>query len=90
MSVTVSIHPAHRQFTGGLPEVEVEGTTVGDCLRRLVGRFPAMEGQLFDGHGKLQRTVVLLVNEETLHADELDRRVTRGDTIHVTLLLGGG
>lgn len=90
MSVKINIHKTHRQLTDGLDVVNVEGATVGECLRELVKRFPDMEKKLFDGKGKLQNVIEVYVNMESAYPDELAKTVKDGDEIHITLMLAGG
>ena len=90
MSIKVNIHKTHRQFTNGLAVVQVEGSTVRDCLGHLVNQFPGMKEALFDGKGKLQRVIEVYVNMESAYPDELGKQVTDGDEIHLILMLAGG
>jgi molybdopterin converting factor small subunit len=90
VSVKINIHKTHRQLTDGLDVVDVEGATVGECLRELVKRFPDMGKKLFDGKGKLQNVIEVYVNMESAYPDELAKTVKDGDEIHITLMLAGG
>ena len=45
MSVKVTLHPYLTE--GGEAQVELEGKTVGECIKGLVARFPAMQTKLF-------------------------------------------
>jgi len=49
VSVTVHLHKTHRRFTAGKERVDIEGQTVGECLRNLVDLYPELKPQLFDG-----------------------------------------
>ena len=90
MSINVSIHRTHRQFTDGLDSVEVEGKSVGDCLDDLVRQFPGMANALFDKKGKLLNAVEIYINQKSAYPDELVKPVKDGDDIHITLMLAGG
>jgi molybdopterin converting factor small subunit len=90
MPVNVHIHKTHRQFTNGLEVVTVEGTTVGECLARLIQQFPGMEKALFTGKGKLQNNVEVFVNDATAYPNELVKPVKNGDEIHLVVMLAGG
>ena len=70
--------------------VDVEGATVGECLRHLVGRYPGMEKALFDARGNLLNVVEVYLNMESAFPDELAKRVADGDDIHLTLMIAGG
>jgi molybdopterin converting factor small subunit len=90
VSVSVYLHKTQRRFAAGQERVEVEGKTVGACLRELVDRYPPLKPQLFDGHGGLQKTVEIYLNMTSAYPDELSRPTADGDQIHVTLMLAGG
>jgi molybdopterin converting factor small subunit len=90
MSVKVHLHLTLRQHTNGQEIVEAEGATVGECLKDIIKRFPAMESALFDKKGKLNNIVEIYLNLQSAYPDELAKRVKDGDEIHVTLMLSGG
>jgi molybdopterin converting factor small subunit len=86
----IHIHKTHRQFTNGLEVVEVQGSTVGECLKDLMRQHPGMEKSIFTKNGKLNPVVEIYVNAESAYPDELAKRVKDGDDIHITLMLAGG
>ena len=90
MSINVSIHRTHRQFTDGLDSVEVVGNSVGNCLDDLIRQFPDMGNALFDKKGKLLNAIEIYINLESAYPDELVKPVKDGDDIHITLMLAGG
>ena len=90
MSINVSIHRTHRQFTDGLDSVEVEGKSVGNCLNDLIRQFPDMGNALFDKKGKLLNAIEIYINLKSAYPDELVKPVKDGDDIHITLMLAGG
>lgn len=90
VSVTIHLHKNHRRFTAGQEKVDVEGQTVGGCLRNPVDRFPELKPQLFDGKGRLQKSVEIYLNMASAYPDELVRATADGDRIHITLMLAGG
>ena len=90
MSINVSIHRTHRQFTDGLDSVEVEGNSVGKCLDDLIRQFPDMGNALFDKKGKLLNAIEIYINLKSAYPDELVKPVKDGDDIHITLMLAGG
>jgi molybdopterin converting factor small subunit len=90
MSVKVHLHLTLRQHTNGQEVVEVEGATVGECLKVIIKRFPGLESALFDKRGKLNNIVEIYLNLQSAYPDELAKQVKDGDEIHVTLMLSGG
>jgi len=90
VSVKVHLHLTLRRFANGQETVDVEGNTVGECLKELVKKFPDMGSSLFDKKGRLLNVVELYVNMESAYPDELAKPVKDGDDIHLTLMLAGG
>ena len=90
MSISVYIHSTHRNHTDGKKVVEVEGKTVGDCLRAVADRYPGMRDKLFDDRGNLSTSLEIYVNLESAYPNELKKPVKAGDEIYLTLLLAGG
>ena len=90
MSISVSIHKTHRHLIDGNETVDVEGRTIGDCLKDLVRRYPKMAPILFDKKGNLQGLLEVYLNMESAYPEELKKPVKDGDEIQVTLLLSGG
>jgi molybdopterin converting factor small subunit len=90
MAVKVNLHLTLRQYTNDQETVEVEGKTVGECLKNLVKRYPAMESSIFAKNGKLANIVEIYLNLQSAYPNELARPVKDGDEIHVTMMLSGG
>ena len=90
MAVKVHLHLTLRQFTDGEEIIEVDGKTVGECLKSLVKKYPAMESSIFDKNGKLSNIVEIYVNLQSAYPNELARTVKDGDEIHLTMMLSGG
>ena len=90
MSVKVSLHKTHRQFTDGLEVVEVQGETVGDCLRHLAKEYPGIGEALLEEKGELRRHIEVFLNLQSTYPLELATPVKDGDEIHVTVMLAGG
>jgi molybdopterin converting factor small subunit len=90
VSVKVSLHRTHRQFTSGLETVDVQGETVGDCLDHLSKEYPGIGEALFEQKGKLKNHIEVFLNLETTYPEELATPVKDGDEIHITAMLAGG
>jgi molybdopterin converting factor small subunit len=90
MSVKIHLHLTLRQFTNGQQIVEAQGTTVGECLKDLIRKFPSLESSIFDKKGKLNHIVEVYLNLQSAYPDELAKPVKDGDEIHVTMMLAGG
>lgn len=90
MAVKVHLHLTLRQFTNGQEIIDVKGTTVGECLKNVVKKYPGMESSLFGKNGKLSNIVEIYVNLQSAYPNELAKQVKDGDEIHVTMMLAGG
>ena len=90
MAIKVNIHATHRQFANGLEVVEVDGSTVGECLNHLIKQFPGMEKALFAKKDKLLNTIEIYVNHASAYPNELLKPVKDGDEIHLITMLAGG
>jgi molybdopterin converting factor small subunit len=90
MSVKINIHPFLSQHTNNQDVVEVNGSTVGQCLEQLVARFPELRPWLFEKSGKLNRLVEIYVNMESSYPEELAKPVKDGDELHIIVIISGG
>jgi molybdopterin converting factor small subunit len=71
--------------------VQVDGSTVGEVVRDLASRYPAMSAHLLDDGGQLQRFVNLYVNDEDIrYLEKLDTPVTDSDEVTVLPAVAGG
>jgi sulfur-carrier protein len=88
---TIRIPPVLRPKTGGQPEVEVAGSTVGEVLRALTAEYADTESQLFGEDGELNRYVNVYLNDEDVRVlDGLDTAVSDGDTVVILPAMAGG
>jgi sulfur-carrier protein adenylyltransferase/sulfurtransferase len=80
-----------RPFAGKQDVVEVEGTTVGDVLQRLVGRYGDLRRHLYNEDGRLRSFVNIYVNDEDIrHLDREQTALSAGDTISIVPSVAGG
>ncbi len=88
---TVRIPPVLRPQTGGQSEVDADGATVGDVLRKLTAQHPDTQDQLFGAEGDLNRYVNVYLNDEDVRVlDGLDTAVSDGDTVVILPAMAGG
>ncbi len=91
MSIKVNMSSPHlRQLTHRPEPVEVNGSTVGECLQHLVKQFPEIEKRLFDKHGQLLNYAYLFINGKGTHPTDLGKPVKDGDELTIGYLLAGG
>jgi MoaD family protein len=80
-----------RPKTGGRPEVEAGGETVGEVLGALTTEYPDTRSQLFGDDGDLNRYVNVYLNDEDVRVlDGLDTAVKDGDTVVILPAMAGG
>jgi sulfur-carrier protein len=91
MSVTVRVPAQLRSLTGGLSEVSVEGSTVGEALKALDAAHGGFAERLFDDSGNLRRFVnVFLADEDVRFLEGLQTPVTSGQTLSIVPAVAGG
>ena len=89
--VTVRLPPVLSELTACERRIEVDGRTVGDALRELVDRRPALSLHLFDESGNLRRLVLCFCNEDNIREDQdFARELRPGDTITIVNSVAGG
>ena len=80
-----------RQYAGGTDAVDVEASTAGEALEKLVEVHPALKQQLFNDEGKMRSFVNVYVSDEDIRY--LDREATEvksDDTISIVPSIAGG
>ncbi len=90
MSIKITIPSYLQSFTNDMEVVEVNGSTVGECLKRLVKQFPGIERMLFGKNGKLLSYVGIYINGEDVYPDELVKPIKGGDEFYILYIIGGG
>ncbi len=90
MSIKINIPSYLQTFTNNTEVVEVSGSTVGECLNRLVKRFPDIQKTLFDKNGELNGDLGIYVNREDAYPEELAKPVKDGDELHIPYIIVGG
>lgn len=91
MPVTIRIPTQLRELAGGVPEIAVEGATVGELLRNLEVAHPGFGERLFDGDGALRRFVnVFVADEDIRFLDGLDTGVSEAQTVSIVPAVAGG
>ena len=90
MSVKIDIPWFLQYLVNGAGVARVDGSTVGECIKHLVERFPVIEKELFDNKGKLFTYIDIYINGESAYPEELAKPVKDGDELYITLIIGGG
>ncbi len=89
MSV-VRIPPTLRSETQGAREVEARGGTVRELLDDLMGRFPALRGQLLRDDELAPFVNVYVGGEDVRTRDGLETSVQDDSTVVVLPAMAGG
>ncbi|GGQ34281.1 MoaD/ThiS family protein [Streptosporangium sandarakinum] len=91
MSVSVRIPTILRTYTGGAAEVNAEGETLRDVLRKLDADFPGIGARILDDSGKIRRFVNVYVGDEDVRfADNLDTVTPSGVQVSIIPAVAGG
>ncbi|MCK9363050.1 MAG: MoaD/ThiS family protein [Syntrophales bacterium] len=88
MSIKTMIHPFLND--GKELQLEIDGNTVGECLRSILQQYPAMEKKMFDKKGRIKGYIEVLVNDHGIGTDELAYAVKDGDSMTIIVFLSGG
>lgn len=87
---TVRLAPVLRQSAGGSKQVAAEGSTLGDVLKDLYQRYPALEEQI-QPKGELSRFINIYVNDQDVrYLQGLDTSVGPADTVILLPAMAGG
>ncbi len=90
MGIKIVLPSYLQSQANNMETIEVNGSTVGECLNHLVKQFPHMEKMLLDKKGKLLDYVNIYINEEDAYPDELAKSVKDGDALYILYMIGGG
>lgn len=89
--MTVRLPTVLRAHAGGAATVDADGNTVGEVFAELTSRYPGLAGQLIDDRGGLHRFVNVYRNDDDIrYLDQLDTKVSVGDTISILPAVAGG
>jgi len=83
----VILPPGLAQLASGSDEIDLDGATAGEALRRLEEIHPALRGWVLNEQGHLRRHVHVFVNESQ---GALGSAVGADDRIHVVQAISGG
>lgn len=91
MSVDVRMPTVLRAQAGGQAVVQIDGSTIGEALTRLVAEYPGLAGQVLNQDGTLHRFVNVYVNDDDVrYLRQLDTPIEDGDEISILPAVAGG
>jgi molybdopterin converting factor small subunit len=76
------------QFVDNNQIVEVDGSTVRECLFSLIRKYPAMAPEVFDSNGDM--AVIVLHEGVPIDDSKINTPVKNGDTIAMFPIIIGG
>ncbi len=66
---------------------ELNGETVGECLKQLISLAPTLKRSFFNESGKeLDDRILVFVNKEDVGSEGLEKKVKDGDVIHIVMM----
>src|SRR5688500_16457248 len=81
MAAKVLIPTALRQYVGLQDTLEVRGATIGDAMRELGERFPALQRHLFNESGHVRSFVNIFVGDEDIRQRQREATPLRDDDV---------
>src|SRR5262249_9526183 len=91
MAVNVRIPTQLRELSGGAAEVDVDGATVAEVLKRLEAAHRGFAARLYDDQGELRRFVnVFVADEDIRFLQGLDTPVAAGQVVSIVPAVAGG
>ncbi len=89
--IEIRIPTILRQHAGGLSKVEATGSTVGELLADLAGKYPGIRTQVLTAEGQLHKFVNIYVNDDDVrYIGRLDAAVKDGDQVSILPAVAGG
>jgi molybdopterin converting factor small subunit len=88
MTVKIKIAQVLRQYTDEKEIVEVDGSTVKQCLQNLINKYPETQKWIFDSNNAPR--VIVLLNKSVVMPNQLDKAVADTDKIDLVPMIAGG
>jgi len=88
MSVSLKIDRMLKQLSGDKNLVDVNGSTIAECLGDLIRQFPDIENRIYDKNGILM--VMILHNGKAVYQKDLQNPVNNGDKLQLLIVMSGG
>ena len=90
MSVEIYLPPSLQYLIDNVKKMEVNGSTVKECLHNLIKQFPRLKAQLFDPQDNLLEGLSIYINNKNTDIKELTKPVSDGDKLYIINLIFGG
>jgi sulfur-carrier protein len=91
MPVTLSLPAVLARLAEGSRQIEAQGTTVGEVVQHVAGRFPELAPRLRDEKGNPYAFVTIYLNDEDIRlTGGFTTQVQDGDELTVVPAIAGG
>jgi MoaD family protein len=91
MTVEVKIPTVLRKHTDGEASISATGSTIGELIEDISGRYPDFKAKVVADDGQLHRFINVYANDEDVrYLDGLDTKVSDGDTVAILPAVAGG
>lgn len=90
MAAVLNVASYLKPYIGDKESVTVKGSTVRECLADLIRKHPGVKKMVFNPEGNLHDYVSVFVGGDIAYADQLDKPVKEGETLHLLYIIGGG
>jgi sulfur-carrier protein len=91
VAVEVRLPTVLRTHAGGASVVQVDGSTVGEVLAKLVAEYPGLAGQVVQDDGTLHKFVNIYVNDDDVrYLDGVETPVPDGAELSILPAVAGG
>ena len=90
MSIEMQLPSVFSRYADDKTSVNVEGSTIGECLLDLTRQHPKLANLLLNKDSSLLHTYSVFINGESTYPDEMNKPVKDGDKLHIVLIIHGG
>jgi molybdopterin converting factor small subunit len=90
MTIAIYIPPVLQALVDGVNHIDVNGGTIGECIKEMAQKHPALKPKLFDKRGNLPKGISIFLNGTNAYPEPLSKSVRDGDKIHIFHIVLGG
>lgn len=78
------------RFAGYQHEIQIDASTVGEGIGKLVNLHPQLSQVLLDANGSVRKVHRLFYNGEQIENNKLEQTVTQRDELAILTAIAGG
>lgn len=90
MSKIIHLFSDLQHYADDQNTIEVNGNTVGECLKDLVRQFPRIKPVLYETDDKISPYAFISLNMKSSLPEEANQPVKDGDELYIALIFVGG